>query len=53
MDRLALVAPIVASVGHEVIAQEIELDDVGPVTARQPPMSRSWSCRRAPSTPAS
>jgi AmiR/NasT family two-component response regulator len=36
-DRLALVAPIVASLGHEVIAREIEVDDVGPVTARERP----------------
>ena len=36
-DRLALVAPIVASLGHEVIAREIEIDDVGPVTARERP----------------
>jgi AmiR/NasT family two-component response regulator len=36
-DRLALVAPIVASLGHEVIAREIEVDDVGAVTARQRP----------------
>ena len=33
-DRLALVAPIVASLGHEVIAREIEVNDVGAVTAR-------------------
>src|ERR671910_3268149 len=36
-DRLALVAPIVASLGHEVIAREIEVGDVGPVTARERP----------------
>ena len=36
-DRLALVAPIVASLGHEVIAREIEVADVGPVTARERP----------------
>src|SRR4051812_321420 len=36
-DRLALVAPIVATLGHEVIAREIELEDVGPVTARERP----------------
>ena len=36
-DRLALVAPIVASLGHEVIAREVEVDDVGPVTARERP----------------
>jgi AmiR/NasT family two-component response regulator len=36
-DRLALVAPIVAALGHEVIAREIEVDDVGPLTARERP----------------
>jgi AmiR/NasT family two-component response regulator len=36
-DRLALVAPLVASLGHEVIAREIEVNDVGPVTARERP----------------
>jgi AmiR/NasT family two-component response regulator len=36
-DRLALVAPIVAAAGHEVIAREIDVDEVGPVTARERP----------------
>jgi AmiR/NasT family two-component response regulator len=36
-DRLALVAPIVAALGHEVIAREIDVVDVGPVTARERP----------------
>jgi len=36
-DRLALVAPIVAALGHEVIAREIEVGDVGDVTARERP----------------
>ena len=36
-DRLALVAPVVASLGHEVIAREIEVNDVGGVTARERP----------------
>src|SRR5437763_5865311 len=36
-DRLALVAPIVAALGHEVIAREIEAEDVGAVTARERP----------------
>jgi response regulator NasT len=36
-DRLALVAPIVAALGHEVIAREIDVRDVGPVTARERP----------------
>jgi hypothetical protein len=35
-DRLAL-APIVAALGHEVIAREIEVEDVGAVTARERP----------------
>jgi response regulator NasT len=36
-DRLAVVAPLVAQLGHEVIAREIEVQDVGPVTARERP----------------
>ena len=36
-DRLALVAPIVVALGHEVIAREIDVADVGPVTARERP----------------
>jgi AmiR/NasT family two-component response regulator len=36
-DRLALVAPIVAELGHEVIAREVEVADVGAVTARERP----------------
>jgi len=36
-DRLALVAPTVANLGHEVIASEIEVPDVGVVTAREQP----------------
>jgi two-component system, response regulator / RNA-binding antiterminator len=36
-DRLAVVAPIVAALGHEVIAREIDVDEVGPVTARERP----------------
>jgi AmiR/NasT family two-component response regulator len=36
-DRLALVAPIVAALGHEVIAREIDVEQVGPVTARERP----------------
>jgi AmiR/NasT family two-component response regulator len=36
-DRLALVAPIVAGLGHDVIAREIEVEDVGAVTARERP----------------
>jgi len=36
-DRLALVAPIVVALGHEVIAREIDVEDVGPVTALERP----------------
>ena len=36
-DRLALVAPIVVALGHEVIAREIDGEDVGEVTARERP----------------
>ena len=36
-DRLTVVAPIVAALGHEVIAREIEVAQVGPVTARERP----------------
>ena len=36
-DRLALVAPIVIALGHEVIAREIEVADVGLVTSRERP----------------
>jgi AmiR/NasT family two-component response regulator len=36
-DRLALVAPIVVALGHEVIAREIDVEDVGAVTAREQP----------------
>jgi response regulator NasT len=36
-DRLDLVVPIVSSLGHEVIAREIEVEDVGAVTARERP----------------
>jgi AmiR/NasT family two-component response regulator len=36
-DRLAVVAPAVMSLGHEVIAREIDVDDVGRVTACERP----------------
>jgi AmiR/NasT family two-component response regulator len=36
-DRLALVAPIVIALGHEVIAREIDVRDVGAATARERP----------------
>jgi AmiR/NasT family two-component response regulator len=36
-DRLAVVAPIVVALGHEVIAREVDVADVGAVTAREQP----------------
>jgi AmiR/NasT family two-component response regulator len=36
-DRLAMVAPIVVALGHEVIAREIDVQDVGLVTSRERP----------------
>jgi len=36
-DRLELLAQIVAGLGHEVIAREIEVTEVGAVTARERP----------------
>ena len=36
-DRLALVAPIVADLGHEVVASEIDVKEVGALTARERP----------------
>jgi len=36
-DRLALVAQVVISLGHEVVAREIDIADVGVVTARERP----------------
>jgi response regulator NasT len=36
-DRLAVVAPIVATLGHEVIAREIDVENVASVTAREQP----------------
>src|SRR4051795_3625679 len=36
-DRLELVVPMVASLGHEVIARSVEVDEVGAVTARERP----------------
>ena len=36
-DRLAALAPIVVALGHEVIAREIDVTDVGAVTARERP----------------
>ncbi len=36
-DRLALVAAVVVALGHEVIAREIEVEDVAAVTLRERP----------------
>jgi two-component system, response regulator / RNA-binding antiterminator len=36
-ERLAVVAPLVSSLGHEVIAREITSDDVGELTRRVQP----------------
>jgi len=36
-DRLALLAPIVVALGHQVIAREIDVQDIGAVTARERP----------------
>jgi AmiR/NasT family two-component response regulator len=36
-DRLAVVAGVVIALGHEVIAREIDVEDVGTVTARERP----------------
>jgi AmiR/NasT family two-component response regulator len=36
-DRLAHVAPIVTDLGHEVIAREVDVKDVGGVTAKEQP----------------
>jgi AmiR/NasT family two-component response regulator len=36
-DRLAQVAAIVIALGHEVIAREVDVEDVGTVTARERP----------------
>jgi AmiR/NasT family two-component response regulator len=36
-DRLALVAAAITDLGHEVIAPQIEVSEVGPVTAREQP----------------
>jgi AmiR/NasT family two-component response regulator len=36
-DRLALVAPIVVGLGHEVVAREVDVADIGAVTVRERP----------------
>jgi response regulator NasT len=37
LDRLALLAEVVAGLGHEVIASEVDAKEVGAVTAREQP----------------
>jgi len=37
LDRLARVAPLIVALGHEVIACEVDVADVGAVTARERP----------------
>jgi hypothetical protein len=49
-DRLSLVDPIVIALGHEVIAREIAVQDVGAVTPGSDPTSRSSGSARAAST---
>jgi len=36
-DRLAILASVVAAMGHEVVASETSVQDVGPATARERP----------------
>jgi len=48
-DRLALVAPIVVALGPEVIAREVDVEDVGAVTAREQPDVALAGLVRAPS----
>jgi AmiR/NasT family two-component response regulator len=36
-DRLVVVADVIRGLGHEVIAPQIEVSEVGPVTAREQP----------------
>jgi hypothetical protein len=49
-DRFALVAPIVVALGHEVIAREIDTEDVAQSSAGNARTSRSSGSERAPST---
>jgi len=37
LDRLALVAEVVSRLGHEVIADSTDIEEVGPLTAREHP----------------
>ncbi len=36
-DRLAVLANVISGLGHEVVARETSVDDVGPATARERP----------------
>jgi AmiR/NasT family two-component response regulator len=36
-DRLVLVADVIRGLGHEVVAPQIEVSEVGPITAREQP----------------
>jgi AmiR/NasT family two-component response regulator len=36
-DRLVIVADVIRGLGHEVIAPQIEVSEVGPITAREQP----------------
>ena len=49
-DRLELLAQVVAGLGHEVIAREIDVREVAAVTAREHPESPSSGSGSAPST---
>ena len=50
-DRLALVAPIVASLGHEVIAREVEVNESAQSPPESAPTWPSSGSARAPITP--
>ncbi len=52
-DRLALIAPTVANLGHEVVASEIDVQDVGAVTARERPDVALVGLGRVRTTPSS
>ena len=47
-DRLELLAQVVTGLGHEVIASEIDVREVGAVTARKNPTLRSSGSDLAP-----
>jgi response regulator NasT len=49
-DRLELLAGVVAGLGHEVIAREVEVGEVGTVTARERLTSRWWGSASRRST---